>query len=397
VPSVALVTSSFLPRVGGVEEHVRRLAVALRDRGHRVAVWAVDRGDLPATLPGVAVRYLPAPLPSASPRGVLRFAAVAPAALRAWREALAADAPDLLHVQCFGPNGPWATALARATGIPLVVGTHGETFADDGGLFHRSWVQRTALRSALHRAAGVTTASRFTADDLARFGWRGPTDVVGNGVDLDERAGPRPAWLPHRYVLGLGRLVPVKGFDLLVRAFAQARTEGTVDERVHLLLAGDGPERSALRDLAASLGVGDVVHLPGALDRPEVTAVAAGARALVAPSRLEAFGIAALEAMRAGVPVVVSRSGGAGEVVTDGVDGLVVDPTVPAVSEALARLSDRSLRERLGAAGRATPAAGHGRRWPTGSSTCTRESSPGRRPARPRSNEPAAGPRHHPG
>ena len=93
---VALVTSSFHPHVGGVEEHVRQVALALRAQGHDVVVWTVDRGEHLGvqTVDGVLVRYLPTPLPSATPTGVARFARVAPAAWHAWREALRADRPQ---------------------------------------------------------------------------------------------------------------------------------------------------------------------------------------------------------------------------------------------------------------------------------------------------------------
>lgn len=366
VVSVALVASSFLPRVGGVEEHVRHLAEELAARGHRVAVWSVDRGDVPAVLPGVVVRYLPAPLPSVSPGGVARFAAVAPAAWRAWRAAARADAPDLLHVQCYGPNGPWATAVAAAARAPLVVGGHGETFMDAGRVFERSALQRRALRWSLVRAAAVTACSRYAADDLVRFGLAPAqaeaVDVVGNGVDAAEPAGPLPAWAPPRFLLGLGRLVAVKGFDLLVHAFATARGRGLVPDDVHLVVAGDGPERDALAALAATLGVAHRVVLPGSLTRPEVVAVTAAAQALVVPSRVEAFGIVVLEGLRAGVPVIASSRGGAGEIVRDDVDGLLVDPLdVDALAVALGRVGDPVLGERLGAQGVRTAA-----RWSWG-------------------------------
>src|SRR5690349_9479450 len=109
---VALVASSFLPRVGGVEEHVANVAVELRDRGHEVVVWAADRGDVPLRdHRGIRVRYLPCPLPTRSVSGVARFGAALPAARRVWTRALREDAPEVLHVQCFGPNGVYAEWL----------------------------------------------------------------------------------------------------------------------------------------------------------------------------------------------------------------------------------------------------------------------------------------------
>lgn len=360
VVTIALVPSSFWPRVGGVEEHVRRVAVGLRARGHDVVVWAVDRGDdstgVAEAVPGVRVRYLPTPLPARTVGGLGRFMREAPKAWRAWAQAAAADRPDVVHVQCYGPNGPWATALAAARRLPLVVGTHGETFADAFRVFDTSALQRRALRWSLDRAAAVTACSAFAAADLGRFGFE-PADavVVGNGVELDEQAGPAPAWLPERYLLALGRIDHVKGFDLLVRAYARARAEGLVDAELRLVLAGDGPGRASAQALAADLGIAEDVVWPGLLDRPTVGAVMQRAEALVVPSRVEAFGIVVLEGMRAGLPVVASNQGGAGEIVHDGVDGLLVDPRdTTGLAAALGALSDPAERSRLGAAGRRT-------------------------------------------
>lgn len=345
--SVALVASSFLPRTGGVEEHVRHLALGLRDRGHRIAVWAVDQGDPPATLPGITVRYLPTPLPASSPRSVRDFTRAAPYALRAWQHAFRSDRPEVVHVQCFGPNGPWASAMAALHRAPLVIGAHGETFMDEHRVFERSRLQQAALRMALRRAAAVTTCSQYAADDLARFGYDpARASVVRNGVDPAEPAGAVPAGLPSRYLLGLGRHVRVKGFDLLLRAFARAIGAGGL-AGLSLVIAGDGPERQRLAALAAELGVADRIVLPGRLDHGQVTAVMAGAEALVVPSRVEAFGIVVLEGLRAGVPVIATSLGGVAEFAADA--AVLVDPTdLGALATALTRVAtDDGLRHRL--------------------------------------------------
>lgn len=351
--TIALVTSSFLPRFGGVEEHVLNVARTLRGRGHRVVIWAVDQYDdgAPASVDGIPVRFLPCPLPARSVRALARFAVVGPLAAARWLAAWRADRPAVLHVHCFGPNGVFATGLARVTRTPLIVSSHGETFMDADRVFEVSALLRRALRHALDRADAVTACSAFTAAHLeARYGLApGGAVVVHNGIDADEPAGPAPSWLPERYVLGVGRLVRTKGFDLLLDAFAAAAQAGT-----DLVIGGDGPERAALASRAAALGLTDRVHLPGRLSRPEVVTVMARAAVLVVPSRIEAFGITVLEGWRAGVPVIATAHGGPPEFVSDGETGLVVDPTdVGALARAITRLlGDPSLARRLGEAGR---------------------------------------------
>lgn len=353
---VALVTSSFLPRFGGVEEHVLHVARHLRAAGHHVVVWSVDQGDTtPDEVDGIPVRYLPCPLPARNPRSLAGLAVAAPRAARAWSRAYRRDRPDVLHVHCYGPNGPWASAVSALTRTPLVVSAHGETFMDADDVFGASAFLRAALTRSLRRARAVTACSAYVRDDLERrFGLAaGRGVVVPNGIDLDEPAGAPPDWLPERYVLAVGRLVQPKGFDLLLDAFARADLPG-----VQLVLGGDGPERAALARQAERLGIAGRVSLPGRLTRPDVVATAERALAFVVPSRVEAFGIVVLEGWRAGVPVVVTSHGGPPEFVEDGRTGLVVDPfDSDALARALERLAaDPEFAAHLGAAGRAEAA-----------------------------------------
>ncbi|HQZ85790.1 MAG TPA: glycosyltransferase family 4 protein [Actinomycetota bacterium] len=345
----ALIASSFLPRTGGVEVHVASVATELVRHGHDVVIWATDQGDdVPAYFQDIPLRYLPCPMPARTLAATVRFAASAPSAWQSWRRALAADRPDVLHIQCFGPNGVYASALSLATGLPLVYSHHGETSGDANDVFGTSALLRSALRTTLTRASAVTSCSAHAAADLARFGRDpGTVDVIWNGIDDAEPVGTAPFGLPAKYVLGVGRLVANKGFANLIRAYAEARPDAA------LVIGGDGPELDRLRELAAGLAV--TVHFPGQLSRPEVGAVMAGAEALIVPSLAEAFGIAVLEGWRAGVPVAATNRGGPPEFVTDEVNALLFDPEdVGSLAGILRRLAaDPQLRHRLGVAGRA--------------------------------------------
>jgi len=359
-PRVALVSSSYHPHLGGVESHVRHVARELRRSGTEVEVWTVDRGEhLGVTeLDGTVVRHLPTPLPARTARALVSFGLAAPRAWHAWRSASRSFRPDLLHVHCFGPNGLYAAALARRTGIPLVLSSHGETFMDDHDAFGTSALMREGLRRTVAAAAATTGCSEQVLDDLRdRFGLVGGS-VVPNGVgpvptappsgtmpdDLDLADGP--------LVVGVGRLEMTKGFDLLVEAFAGVGA----DLRATLVLGGDGSQREALRALGERLGLGDRLRLLGALDEAGVDRWMRRADVVVMPSRREAFGIVALEAWRAGTPLVATSLGGPASFVTDGVDGVLVDPVN---TGALAHVVDSLLRDperraALGAAGEAS-------------------------------------------
>jgi glycogen(starch) synthase len=165
--------------------------------------------------------------------------------------------------------------------------------------------------------------------------------VVPSGVVVE----PRP------YLLGVGRLGRVKGFDLLIDAFAASELPGDPV----LLIGGEGPERRALEAHAAENGVATRVRFLGRLDPQGVADAMAGAVAVAIPSRSEAFGIVALESWRAGTALVMTSRGGGPSLIRDGEDGLLVDPEDrDAFALALQRVTeDPALRGGLAAAGRA--------------------------------------------
>jgi glycosyltransferase involved in cell wall biosynthesis len=184
--------------------------------------------------------------------------------------------------------------------------------------------------------------------------------VIENGVDVD-RFHPGAPTPEERTALGLppegplvgaaGRLVPSKGYPVLLRAFAQAAAR--VPE-AKLVIAGDGPLRGELATLAEGLGLNGRVSFLGS--RTDMPAVYRALSAFASTSEMEGLSNVLLEAMASGVPPVVTRVGGAGRVVTEGEDGLLVAPgDGDAVAAALERvLAEPGLGARLGQAARAT-------------------------------------------
>ena len=120
---------------------------------------------------------------------------------------------------------------------------------------------------------------------------------------------------PSRWVLGLGRLVEKKGFDLLIEAFSRIayRHPG-----VALIIAGEGPTRRDLERLALKHGLEERVRFTGRLDARQVADTMAEADVVVVPSRVEPFGIVVLEAWRGATTVIATNRGGTKEFVRDG-------------------------------------------------------------------------------
>ncbi|MBV9212630.1 MAG: glycosyltransferase, partial [Actinobacteria bacterium] len=188
-------------------------------------------------------------------------------------------------------------------------------------------------------------------------------------------------------VLTVGRIVPVKGQSLLVRALADLTARG-LDAR--LTVAGDGPGRGELERLAHDLGIADRVALPGAVGQDAICDHYARADVFALPSFAEGLPVVAVEAMAMELPVVASRITGMPELLDEGHSGLMVTPgRADALTDALARLIDAGPKRRaeIGRAGRAKVVAefdlehsaaqllqifaeaGAGSQGPTGSST----------------------------
>lgn len=309
-----LCPSSFAPHRGGVEELTLKLAHQLSHRGHEVLVVTNRHPDiLPAAdvVEGVQVRRVQFSLPARRPASLLRHAVDAP---RARRQLADLPAPDLVHVICLSSQTAALTGYSRSRHLPLVLTTQGETEMDSQAIYHKNpWLRRD-LRRAARSARVLTACSDWTRRHTSAYA---PeflrAEVVLNGVQPDD-------WLleerPDKPVFAAwGRHVREKGFDLLLRAFPRVRAE-LPESR--LLIGGDGPERRNLIDQSG-------VEFLGSLDRAGVRRMLAATRVAVVPSRLEPFGIVALEALAAGRGLVYSSNGGLAEAA--GSCGRPADPT----------------------------------------------------------------------
>jgi glycosyltransferase involved in cell wall biosynthesis len=130
--------------------------------------------------------------------------------------------------------------------------------------------------------------------------------VIPNGVNVDRvrrlAAEPVPEWVPDEpFVVGVGRLEPQKGFDLLIRAVAEARADGLSQK---LVLLGEGERRQELEELSAALGVSDLVLMPGYCSNP--FPIIERASAFCLPSRFEGYGLVVGEALCLGKPIIAA-------------------------------------------------------------------------------------------
>ncbi|WP_334655596.1 glycosyltransferase family 4 protein [Sphingomonas panaciterrae] len=198
----------------------------------------------------------------------------------------------------------------------------------------------------------VAVVSGYSRDRMAAaFGLpHARFTIFPNAVDLPPDAPPARG-TRQRLVLAVSRLGAAEGaknLDALIRALP-------LIPDARLMIVGEGPLRDSLRRLAETLGVAGRVDLPGALDPAALAHAFAVASVFALPSSKEGFGIVYLEAWAAGLPVVGSCHGAAGEVIRDGIDGFTIDPAdIAALAERLRRLlDDPALAQAMAAAGRA--------------------------------------------
>jgi phosphatidylinositol alpha-1,6-mannosyltransferase len=224
----------------------------------------------------------------------------------------------------------------------------GELIRSNGGPV-AAWLRRRVLA----QVTGVVAISSYTASLVREVGGREPTLVHPPLRDISIGGGP----IAHEGVaiLSVGRLVPNKGHDRLVRAVADVRAKG-IDAR--LTVAGGGPELANVQALADDLRIADAVRFAGAVDDAELDVLYRSADIFAMLStpvagEVEGFGIVFLEANAYGLPAVGGRSGGSVDAVADGVSGLIVDDHAGAVSALAELATDPDRRRLLGEQGKA--------------------------------------------
>jgi len=329
--------------VGGATEHVSEMARATRARGNEVAIFvggASGQAFVRLTESGAPVRPLRFLQRAIRPvRDVRAFAEM--------KAALAEFRPDL--VSAHTAKAGWiARAACARLGIPCIYTPHGLPVGD-----RMTGASRVAFRVAERAAAHWTRAMICVCEverKLALDNRIAPPErlfVVRNGVrPIASELLADPGAAPPR-IACVARFEPPKDHATLLRALAQI-----ADLDWELDLIGDGPLESASRELAESLGIARRVRFCGY--SRDVASALARAQIFALASRSEALPRSVLEAMRAGLPVVVSAVGGVPEAVQDGETGILVPPgDATALAAALrALITDEALRRRMGAAAR---------------------------------------------
>lgn len=347
---------------GGQNVHVAELSAALARHGHEVTVYTRrDDPDLPerVTAPmGYTVVHVPAGPAAQIPKDDL-LGYMGPFA-RFLDAAWTRDRPDIAHAH-FWMSGIATQLATRRLNLPAVQTFHalGVVKRRHQGAQDTSPQERLRLEAVVARTATwVAATCTDEVFELMRMGrCRSRISVVPCGVDLDlfTPHGPTAERGDLHRIVSVGRLVPRKGFDTVVRALPHMPD-------TELVIVG-GPDASKLKadaeacrlsELAEALGVADRMRLYGSVARADMPAILRSADVVACTPWYEPFGIVPLEAMACGVPVVASAVGGMLDTVVHDVTGRLVAPRHPQeVAKAINHLlRDDFLRHSMGAAGR---------------------------------------------
>ena len=294
--------------------------------------------------PAAWVRYLSLPgAAGLSTAGAVLFARI----ISRVRQMHAHQPLDVIHAHAPLPCGHAAMLLSRELGIPYAVTVHGlDAFSAGQGASRSSlWCRRISRKVFQSAARVICISERVRHEVIQGAGSKCRTSVVYNGVDPDLfTPGPAPA---SPSILSVGNLIPIKGYDSLLRAAASVRQEFPA---LSWNIIGDGPLLQPLNLLAHELGIADRVQFLGRKSRREVADAMRQCTLFALPSRYEGLGCVYLEAMSCAKPAIACRGQGIADLIDHGRTGFLVgtdNPKELALAVAML-LRDQSLRQCIG-------------------------------------------------
>lgn len=354
---ILLVSASYTPVLGGLQTVVSSLAQHFCRQGHSACVVT---NRYPRSLPAYEVQanvpihrwlFLTPDLKFLC-QGRLDLLLASfyfyPLTRQALFSLVKSFRPDIVNFHFPDAQTPFVLYLRRRFKFKLVVSLHGDEIL-------RFFVQGRAPKSynltkILREADVITACSKYILNKATQLEPLGVKKgkVIYNGVDLYRFKDGASYACRRPYIFAYGRLTYEKGFDILLEAFSQVVKKNS---RVDLILAGTGEEEGALKAQIKQLGLEAQVCIFGRATPEEVIQLLNGSQFVIVPSRREPFGIVILEAMAAGKTVVATRSGGPGEIIDNGVNGILIEKEdLQALTEVLIRvIGDRHLRQNIAA------------------------------------------------
>lgn len=333
--TIYVFANSYKPVLGGVQTVASQFAEGCRSQGIRIIVIAnlyPKRLKIYEKLSNIPVIRLPFAIPDGNLKNTLMFGVAMCVSFLLFL----CYRPDCVYVHFPLSQSSCLSVLHRIFGFKIITCFHGHDVLRYEEGYSKESRTIIAQKKILGQSTQVTACSGYLAHCVQRvFGCKN-VHTVYNGVDLtrfNDRK-PRPVMLGcSPYLFAWGRLEKIKGFDLLLRGFANCKKP----HGLKLMIAGEGTQRETLQRMIEELGLENSAALIGRLSPDEVVQYAQNSEVNIIPSRREPFGIVALEAIAAKRPIISTNSGGLPEIMTENF-GLIVPADADAIKMAIDKI-----------------------------------------------------------
>lgn len=347
---IGIFTNAYKPIISGVVNSIELIKKGLRKLGHKVFIFAPRFSGYRDKEAGV-FRFM-----SVNLTNKIKFPLAIPYDARIFNiiDRLDLDLIHCHHPFILGEVGAW---FAKKSGVPLVFTFHTQYEQYTHYIpFPQKLVKkmtRTSVLSYTDKCDLIICPSPNILSLLDDYGVTAPFEMINNAIDLRLFQKPKPAAVRARYgisesdklLIYVGRMGIEKNIGFMLKAFRNASKEAP---NAKLMIVGEGPELSALQEIAGRLEIGDKVIFTGRVEYKEIPNYYAAAYAFIMTSTTEVKPLALLEAMASGLPIVAVAACGSSDTVHEGRDGILTEHDLDKFSGALVKiLRDQDLRDRL--------------------------------------------------
>lgn len=348
---IGIFTDSFRPYTSGVVRSIELFSREFNSRGHEVYIFGPDYPLLQPPKEQGVFRFISLPAPT-----MPEFSLPIPISVQLG-STIKKIGLDVIHAHSPFLLGRMGARAARRHKLPLVFTFHTlyEQYVHYFPFARKAskTVVQSIARDFCNRANTVVAPSQIVVNYLQRIGVNSPIVNIPTGVDLEEFKEVNPTWLEENYeinpddkvLLFVGRLGEEKNVTFLIKAFSDIQ-EAYPD--CHLVLVGKGPQENQLRKMCRKLKIEHKVTFTGVLPRQKIVHCYASADLFVFPSVTETQGLVIGEAKATGLPVVAIKAYGPAEMVADGEDGILTEPSQSSFTGAtLELLQNQALYEQM--------------------------------------------------
>jgi len=352
---IAFFTNCYKPLVNGVVTSIVSLKEAYERKGHEVYVFAPRVEDYVDQEKNV-FRYR-----SVNLTNKVKYPLPIPLSFRV-KKVINEFNPDIVHIHHpFLLSSP-AIMYGKKLGIPKILTLH--TQYEQYAYYIYPIPERVTqeaikiiISNLAYKTDCITTPSASMEKIIENYGIKNRIEVIPNAIRLDsfrEKNELKCLEIRKKYnikkddkiILFVGRVAQEKSIDKIIKALAIIKKRSIGKEK--LLIVGNGPAMDELKQLTRSLKVEEDVIFPGTISYEEIQHYYKMAYVFTIASTTETFGIVTIEALASGVPVLAIKAPGAVDILTDGLDGLLVDDDVEKIANALEKIiKEPELREKL--------------------------------------------------